>query len=230
MLHSQSLSHLLQEKLIESDHGVACRRRRRRRRRCRRRWEAIAPKIDDSFLPFNYVGTYQCDQIGQFLHFGQSFKVGGNNYFTQITHIVMRFIVKVLKSFIFLVESFLGNFFKHWAIFIWSHWHLSQFRRRWLGKKHLTKKLSLSLFTWYCSTRALRKIYQFIWRTGQVSDSTLKLFFENFFYTLRPKCSILFCAKRRQRDPLTGSTLHSTKTKPPLFLLTFADSVARWLK
>ena len=30
--------------------------------------------------------------------------------------------VKVSKSFIFLVKSFLGNFLRHLANFIWSHW------------------------------------------------------------------------------------------------------------
>ena len=34
---------------------------------------------------------HQCDQIGRFLHFGQQFKAGGNNYFTQIAHIVRQF-------------------------------------------------------------------------------------------------------------------------------------------
>ena len=33
--------------------------------------------------------------------------------------------VKVSKSFIFLVKSFLGNFYRHLAIFIWSHWILT---------------------------------------------------------------------------------------------------------
>ena len=33
----------------------------------------------------------QCDQIMLFLHFGQPFKGGGNNYFTQIAHIVSQF-------------------------------------------------------------------------------------------------------------------------------------------
>ena len=28
----------------------------------------------------------------------------------------------VSKSIIFLVKSFLGNFYRHLAIFIWSHW------------------------------------------------------------------------------------------------------------
>ena len=51
-------------------------------------------------------------RLGDFLLFGQPFKAGGNNYFTQ---------GKVSKSFIFLVKSFLVNFYRHLAIFIWSH-------------------------------------------------------------------------------------------------------------
>ena len=35
---------------------------------------------------------HQCDQIGQFLHFGQPFKAGGNYYFTQIAHILRQFL------------------------------------------------------------------------------------------------------------------------------------------
>ena len=61
-------------------------------------------------------------RLGDFLLFGQSFKAGGNNYFTQIAHIVIQFFVKVSKSFIFLVKSFLGHFYRHLAIFYWSHW------------------------------------------------------------------------------------------------------------
>ena len=34
----------------------------------------------------------QCDQIGRFLHFGQPFKAGGNNYFTPIAHIIGQFL------------------------------------------------------------------------------------------------------------------------------------------
>ena len=30
--------------------------------------------------------------------------------------------VKVSKPIIFLVKSFLGNFYRHLAIFFWSHW------------------------------------------------------------------------------------------------------------
>ena len=38
------------------------------------------------------LANEQCDQIGGFLHFWQPFKVGGNNYFTQITYIVRQFL------------------------------------------------------------------------------------------------------------------------------------------
>ena len=31
-------------------------------------------------------------RLGDFLHFGQPFKAGGNNYFTQIAHIVRQFL------------------------------------------------------------------------------------------------------------------------------------------
>ena len=42
--------------------------------------------------PPNQQYQNQCDQIGQFLHFGQPFKAGDNNYFTQITYIVKQFL------------------------------------------------------------------------------------------------------------------------------------------
>ena len=41
--------------------------------------------------------------------FGQAFKAGGNNYFTQIALIV-------LKSIIFQVKSFLDNFYGHFFL------------------------------------------------------------------------------------------------------------------
>ena len=56
----------------------------------------------------------QCDHIGRFLLLGQAFKAGGIHYSTQIDHIVRQFL---LKSIIFLVKSFLGNFYRHLAIF-----------------------------------------------------------------------------------------------------------------
>ena len=44
------------------------------------------------YLITEQVRRKQCDQIGRFLHFGQSFKAGGNNYFTQIANIVKQFV------------------------------------------------------------------------------------------------------------------------------------------
>ena len=49
-------------------------------------------------------------RLGELLHFGQLFKASGNNYFAQFAYILGNFLVKVSKSLIFLVKSFLGNF------------------------------------------------------------------------------------------------------------------------
>ena len=53
------------------------------------------------------------------LHFEQRFKASGNNHFAQIAPILGNF-VKVSKSFIFLVESFLGIFYRHLSTYYWS--------------------------------------------------------------------------------------------------------------
>ena len=55
-------------------------------------------------------------RFGDLLDFGQLFIAIGNNSFTQISHSQAIF-VKVSKSIIFLVKSFLGNFYRHLAIF-----------------------------------------------------------------------------------------------------------------
>ena len=54
------------------------------------------------------VDSSQCDQIGQFLHFGQPFKAGGNNNFTQITCIVRHF-CKGVKIIHFCGEIIFGQ-------------------------------------------------------------------------------------------------------------------------
>ena len=56
------------------------------------------------------------------LDFGQLFKAFGHNYFAQISYILRQFLEKVSKSLIFLVKSFFGKFYRHLAIFYWSHW------------------------------------------------------------------------------------------------------------
>ena len=49
-----------------------------------------------------------------------NFKALGNNWFAKSPTFLGNFI-KVSKFFIFLVKSFLGNFYRHLAIFFWSH-------------------------------------------------------------------------------------------------------------
>ena len=58
-------------------------------------------------------------RLGDFLGFGQLFKSFGNNKFAQI---ILRLFVKVSKYIIFQMKSFLGNFYRHLAIFFWLHW------------------------------------------------------------------------------------------------------------
>ena len=67
-------------------------------------------------LLFTFSGT----RLGDLLHFGQLFKAGEKNYFAQIPHVFAIF-VKVSKSFLFLVQSILANFYIHLATFYWSH-------------------------------------------------------------------------------------------------------------
>ena len=59
-------------------------------------------------------------RLGNLLHFGQLFKACGNNYFAQIAHTLGNF-CKGVKIFLFLAKFFLGNFYRHLAIFFWSH-------------------------------------------------------------------------------------------------------------
>ena len=61
--------------------------------------------------------AYSVTRLGDLLDFGQLFKAFGNNYFAQILNIF----VKMPKSIIFEVKSFLVNFYRNLAIFIWSH-------------------------------------------------------------------------------------------------------------
>ena len=45
-----------------------------------------------AFVHGSRVRSKQCDQIEQFLHFGQLFQAFGNNYFSQISHILRQFL------------------------------------------------------------------------------------------------------------------------------------------
>ena len=56
-------------------------------------------------------------RLGDLLDIGKLFKAHGNNNFAQSA-----IFVNLSKSFILLEKSFLGNFYRHLAIFYWSHW------------------------------------------------------------------------------------------------------------
>ena len=61
--------------------------------------------------------TTSVTRLGNLLHFGQLSKACGNNYFAHMLGIF----VKLSKFHIFLVESFLGNFYRHLATFYLPH-------------------------------------------------------------------------------------------------------------
>ena len=55
-------------------------------------------------------------RLGELLHFGQNFKVRGNNYFAQIDNTFQAFF-KLSKSFILLAKSFWATFLDIWRLF-----------------------------------------------------------------------------------------------------------------
>ena len=64
----------------------------------------------------------QFDQIWRFFGLWATFQSLWQQVICPILLNSQTIFVKVSKSFIFLVKSFLGNFYRHLAIFIWSHW------------------------------------------------------------------------------------------------------------
>ena len=55
----------------------------------------VAMQQDRKFTIFAEIqlsAAASVTRLGDFLHFGQQFKAGGNNYFNQITHIVRQFL------------------------------------------------------------------------------------------------------------------------------------------
>ena len=63
----------------------------------------------------------QCDQIGRFWTLANFSKPVATISCPNLRNSEAIF-VKVSKSLIFLVKSFLGNFYRHLATFYWSHW------------------------------------------------------------------------------------------------------------
>ena len=78
---------------------------------------------------FSYLGCpIQCDQIGRFIGLWAIFWSLWLQLICPNFQHSKAIFVKVLKSIIFLVKSFLGNFYRNLAIFFWSHWpHLNIF-------------------------------------------------------------------------------------------------------
>ena len=56
-------------------------------------------------------------RFGDLLDFGQLFKAFSNNSFAQISHILRQYLYRCKKPLIFLVKSFLGNFYRLWQLF-----------------------------------------------------------------------------------------------------------------
>ena len=149
-------------------------------------------------------------RLGDLLHFGQLFKACGNNYFAQITHILGNF-CRGVKNFHFSSRIILGNFYRHWAIFYWSHcrdhyfcnrnWNRKMYFRR--GKRwrqikptnlltfffnypkfYWQGKVKL-LWQWYRETLTLLyKILSVRGWLGRNVTQTQRLKFRMFLYTL----------------------------------------------
>ena len=64
----------------------------------------------------------QCAQIWRFFVFWASIQSRWQQLLYPNTPHCQAILAKVSKSFIFQVKSFLGNFYRHLAIFFWSHW------------------------------------------------------------------------------------------------------------
>ena len=72
--------------------------------------------------PLLHLNWGQCDQIGRFIRLWPTFQsLWPQLICSNLLHSWAIF-VKVSKCLIFLVKSFLGNFYRFLAIFKWSHW------------------------------------------------------------------------------------------------------------
>ena len=65
-------------------------------------------------------------RLGDLLDFWATFQSIWQQLFCPNLPQSKEFFVKVSKSLIFLLKSFLGNFYRHLAIFFWSHWMVQQ--------------------------------------------------------------------------------------------------------
>ena len=85
-------------------------------------WEIAMASFKGTYLPL--VQPEQCDQIGRFFALWSTIQSWWQQLFYPNWLHCQAIFVKGSKSFIFLVKSYMGNFYRHLAIFIWSHWSL----------------------------------------------------------------------------------------------------------
>ena len=69
----------------------------------------------------HFLTCFQCDQIWRFIGLWTTFQSLCQQLFCQNLPHSQAVFVKVSKSLIFLVKSFLGNFYRHLVTFYWSH-------------------------------------------------------------------------------------------------------------
>ena len=67
------------------------------------------------------LSANQCDQIWRFIGLWATFKSLLQQLICPNLPHSYAIFIKALKSIIFPVKSFLGNFYRHLAIFFWSH-------------------------------------------------------------------------------------------------------------
>ena len=74
------------------------------------------------WLMHGHLNSEQSDQIGRFIGLSATFQsLWQQEFYPNFQHSQAIF-VKMSKSLIYLVKSFLGNSYRHLATFYWSHW------------------------------------------------------------------------------------------------------------
>ena len=79
-------------------------------------------RSSENFDP-SFISSDQCDQIGRFIGLLASFQSLRQQLICpNLSNSQAATFIKVSKSIIFVVKSFLGNVYRHLATFYWSHW------------------------------------------------------------------------------------------------------------
>ena len=79
------------------------------------------PQFKGTIICLHLVSCNQCDQIGQLIGLWATFQSLWKQLICSNLQHYQAIFVKMSKSLNFLVKSFLGNFYRHLAIFFWSH-------------------------------------------------------------------------------------------------------------